>query len=41
MGFADPDSGIAFAYVMNQMRMDLNGDDRSLSLIDAVREAVR
>jgi len=40
VAFADPASGTAFAYVMNKMQMDLNGDDRSLLLIHAVRDAI-
>jgi CubicO group peptidase (beta-lactamase class C family) len=40
VGFAHPASGTAFAYVMNQMRLGLNGDTRTDSLIEAVRAAV-
>ena len=41
VGFAHPDSGVAFGYVMNQMRLGLNGDPRTDSLIEAVHAAVR
>jgi CubicO group peptidase (beta-lactamase class C family) len=37
LGFAHPDSGVAFGYVMNQMQMNLAGDPRAAGLIDAVR----
>jgi CubicO group peptidase (beta-lactamase class C family) len=40
VGFAHPASGVAFAYVMNQMRLGLNGDPRTDSLIEAVHAAV-
>ncbi len=40
VAFADPDSGIAFAYVMNQMQMRLTGDDRSRRLIQALYSAL-
>ncbi len=36
LGFADPASGIAFGYVMNQMRLGLAGDLRTTRLVDAV-----
>jgi CubicO group peptidase (beta-lactamase class C family) len=35
VAFADPDAGIAFAYVMNDMRFDLRGDPRSDGLVEA------
>ena len=35
LGFADPDSGIAFGYVMNKMQQNLAGDPRTLTLIEA------
>ncbi|SRR5579875_1052501 len=41
VGFADPDAGVAFGYVMNQMRFGLAGDDRSARLIDALRRCLR
>lgn len=34
--FADPENGIAFAYVMNQMEQSLLPNEKSLRLIDAV-----
>jgi CubicO group peptidase (beta-lactamase class C family) len=34
--FADPDAGLALAYVTNTMKFDPNGDQRGTSLIDAV-----
>ncbi|MBW2275508.1 MAG: beta-lactamase family protein [Deltaproteobacteria bacterium] len=36
LGFADPEAGIAFGYVMNQMRFDPSGDPRSAGLVEAV-----
>jgi len=38
--FADPDAGIAFAYVMNEMRFDPSGDPRSESLVEATYRAI-
>ncbi len=35
MGWADPDAGLAFGYVMNRMDMGLAGDRRSFDLTDA------
>ncbi len=40
VGFAHPASGVAFGYVMDQMRVGLNGDDRTLALLDAVRSCL-
>jgi CubicO group peptidase (beta-lactamase class C family) len=40
VGFAHPESGIAFAFVMNQMRLGLAGDRRTDSLIDAVHASI-
>jgi CubicO group peptidase (beta-lactamase class C family) len=40
LGFADPDSGVAFAYVMNQMRLGLGGDERTASLVEALRASL-
>ncbi|MEY2505022.1 MAG: hypothetical protein QOG27_1302 [Verrucomicrobiota bacterium] len=34
--FADPESGIGFAYVMNQMEQSLLPNDKSLRLVDAL-----
>lgn len=36
LAFADPDNGIAFAYVMNQMQLGLTGDRRTETLVAAV-----
>jgi CubicO group peptidase (beta-lactamase class C family) len=40
VGFADPEHGIGFGYVMNKMLQGLNGDPRSGGLIKAVYEAI-
>ena len=40
VGFAHPESGITFGYVMNQMRLSVAGDDRTTYLIDAVRQSI-
>jgi CubicO group peptidase (beta-lactamase class C family) len=37
MGFADPDSAIAFGYVMNKMNPNINADPRPQALVEAVR----
>lgn len=37
LGFADPEAGVGFGYVMNQMGNSIAGDPRTLTLIDAVR----
>ena len=34
--FADPENGIAFAYVMNQMEQSLLPNEKSLKLVDAL-----
>jgi CubicO group peptidase (beta-lactamase class C family) len=39
-GWADPDAGLAFGYVMNRMDMGLTGDRRSFDLTDACYAAV-
>ena len=36
MGFADPDAGISFGYVMNLMRFDFEGDPRTTNLLKAL-----
>ncbi len=36
LGFAHPERGLAFGYVMNQMHMGLSGDARSTALVKAV-----
>jgi CubicO group peptidase (beta-lactamase class C family) len=41
LAFADPDAGVGFAYVMNQMQQNLTGDPRPAALVDAVRRSLR
>jgi CubicO group peptidase (beta-lactamase class C family) len=41
VGWADPDAGLAFGYVMNRMDMGLAGDVRSANLVKACYDAVR
>ena len=41
LGFADPDSGVAFGYVMNQMKAGLNNDPRAAALVESVRLSIR
>lgn len=36
LAFADPERGVAFAYVMNQMQMGLTGDERTRRLVRAL-----
>ena len=40
LAFADPDAGVGFGYVMNQMRLDATGDPRAESLAAAVYSAL-
>ena len=40
VGFADPEKGVAFGYVMNKMQTNLAGDPRTLTLIDEVYKAI-
>jgi CubicO group peptidase (beta-lactamase class C family) len=40
LAFADPETGVAFAYVMNRMQIFLGPDPRTGGLVDAVRLAV-
>jgi CubicO group peptidase (beta-lactamase class C family) len=40
LGFAHPESGIAFGYAMNQMQLGTDGDVRTITLLDAVARAV-
>jgi CubicO group peptidase (beta-lactamase class C family) len=40
LGFADPASGLAFGYVMNQMQLGLAGDPRSERLLSAAYACV-
>jgi len=37
LGYADPESGVAYGYVMNQMQSGIAGDPRTVALNDAVR----
>ena len=39
LSFADPASGLAFGYVMNDLRFDPSGDERSETLVRAARAA--
>ena len=41
VGWADPDAGLAFGYVMNRMDMGLAGDARSYELINACYMSVK
>jgi CubicO group peptidase (beta-lactamase class C family) len=41
VGWADPDAGFGFGYVMNRMDMGLAGDLRSYNLINACYESVK
>ena len=40
LGFADPETGVAFGYVMNKMQQNLAADPRTLSLIEAVKSSI-
>jgi CubicO group peptidase (beta-lactamase class C family) len=40
LAFADPDTGVAFAYAMNDLRFDAAGDPRSEELVRAVYRAL-
>ncbi|MFI6822424.1 serine hydrolase domain-containing protein [Micromonospora sp. NPDC050187] len=40
LGYADPASGVAFGYVMNGLRVSMDPDPRTSSLIEAVRTVV-
>jgi CubicO group peptidase (beta-lactamase class C family) len=40
LGFADPDSGIAFGYVVSHIRQDMN-DTRAATLVNAVRACLQ
>lgn len=41
LGFADPEAGVAFGYVMNQMQLGLTGDRRSETLVAALYDCLR
>ena len=40
MGFADPETGIGYAYVTSQMGTSLTGDPRDVALRDALNAAL-
>jgi CubicO group peptidase (beta-lactamase class C family) len=40
MGYADPDAGLGYGYVMNQMTANMIGDARTVGLTEACYEAV-
>jgi CubicO group peptidase (beta-lactamase class C family) len=40
LGFADPEAGIGFGYVMNQMQLGLDEDQRAPALVHAVYSAL-
>ena len=40
LGFADPEAGLAFAYVMNRMRFEAGGDPRAALLVRALYECI-
>jgi CubicO group peptidase (beta-lactamase class C family) len=40
VGFADPETGVAFGYVMNKMQTNLAGDPRTLTLIQETYKAL-
>ena len=40
MGFADPQTGLGYAYVTSQMGTSVTGDPREVALRDAIRHAV-
>jgi CubicO group peptidase (beta-lactamase class C family) len=40
LGYADPDAGIGYGYVMNQMGGGIAGDPRTVALTDAVRSCL-
>ena len=41
LGFADPEAGVGYAYVMNRMGTDLTGDPRDVALRDALYACIR
>jgi hypothetical protein len=40
MGFADPTTGVGYAYVTSQMGTSITGDPRDVALRDALSTAV-
>jgi CubicO group peptidase (beta-lactamase class C family) len=41
MGWADPEAGLAFGYVMNRLELGVTGDARSYNLVNACYDAIR
>ena len=41
LGFADPDTGVGYAYVTSQMGTTLTGDSRDVALRDAIYSALQ
>ena len=41
LGFADPEAGIGFGYVMNKMQLVAGDDPRTLTLIAATHESLK
>ena len=41
LGFADPETGVGYGYVMNKMQANLSGDPRTLGLVAAVKACLR
>lgn len=41
LGFADPETGVGYAYVTNRMRMKITGDPREVALRNAVRSSLK
>jgi CubicO group peptidase (beta-lactamase class C family) len=41
LGFADPGSGVGYAYVTSRMGTSLTGDPRDVALRDALHESLR
>jgi CubicO group peptidase (beta-lactamase class C family) len=40
LGFADPEAGVGFGYVMNQMAGGMGGDPRVAGLLEATRSCL-
>lgn len=41
LGFADPEAEVAFGYVSTRMKFELNGDERTRGLVEAVYGSLR
>ena len=41
LGFADPEAGIGFGYVMNRMHLGMTEDERATALVRAVYQSLR